>query len=177
MATMATDYRSETRIVRGRRSLGWLALGIALALYLPTVLQNQAIFGYGLSNTQLLGIGLPQVNFMLVSIMGAVALNLLVGYTGLLSLGHAAFFAVGAMASGILGVQHGLPFPVVVLGSGLAGAVIGTIVGLPSLRLRGLYLLLSTLACTSSRSTCSCATRSRSSDRPASPTTRRRSAR
>ncbi len=146
MATLTTSYRQEMRLLRGRRQLGWLALLVAVVLYLPTVLQTRSVFGIELTNTQLLGIGLPQVNFAVISIMGAVALNLLVGYTGLLSLGHAAFFAVGAMASGVLGVQMGLPFPVVVLGSGLAGAAIGTLVGLPSLRLRGLYLLLSTLA-------------------------------
>ena len=147
MASLATSYRREMRIVRGRAQLGWLALLIAVLLYLPTVLETRAIFNfYFLTETQVLGIGLAQVNFALIMIMGAVALNLLVGYTGLLSMGHSAFFAIGAMGGGFLGVQLGLPFIVVVLGSGLFGAAVGTIVGLPSLRLRGLYLLLSTLA-------------------------------
>ena len=147
MAALATSYRKEMRIVRGRAQLGWLALLIAVLLYLPTVLETRAIFNfYFLTETQVLGIGLAQVNFALIAIMGAVALNLLVGYTGLLSMGHSAFFAIGAMGGGILGVQAGLPFIVVVLGSGLFGAAVGTLVGLPSLRLRGLYLLLSTLA-------------------------------
>jgi branched-chain amino acid transport system permease protein len=146
MATLATSYRKEMRIVRGRAQLGWLCLLIAVLLYLPSVLENRAILNYYLTETQLLGIGLAQVNFALIAIMGAVALNLLVGYTGLLSLGHSAFFAMGAMSGGVLGVQAGLPFIVVVLGAGLFGAGVGTLVGLPSLRLRGLYLLLSTLA-------------------------------
>lgn len=146
MAALATSYRKEMRIVRGRAQLGWLCLLIAVLLYLPSVLENRAIFNYYLTETQVLGIGLPQVNFALIAIMGAVALNLLVGYTGLLSLGHSAFFAMGALSGGVLGVQGGLPFIVVVLGAGLFGAVVGTVVGLPSLRLRGLYLLLSTLA-------------------------------
>lgn len=146
MAALNTSYRREMRIVRGRTQLGWLVVLVAALLYLPTVLQDRAIFGIGLTDTQLLGIGLAQVNFVLIALMGAVALNLLVGYTGLLSLGHAAFFAVGAMTGGVLGVQNGMPFPVVVLAAGVVGAVVGTLVGLPSLRLRGLYLLLSTLA-------------------------------
>jgi len=146
MAALATSYRREMRIVRGRAQLGWLALLVALLLYLPSILENRAFLNYYFTENQLLGIGLPQVNFALIAIMGAVALNLLVGYTGLLSLGHSAFFAIGAMSGGVLGVQAGLPFIVVVLGAGIFGAVVGTLVGLPSLRLRGLYLLLSTLA-------------------------------
>ena len=119
MASLATSYRKEMRIVRGRAQLGWLALLIAVLLYLPTVLETRAIFNfYFLTETQVLGIGLAQVNFALIAIMGAVALNLLVGYTGLLSMGHSAFFAIGAMGGGILGVQAGLPFIVVVLGVG-----------------------------------------------------------
>jgi len=105
-------------------------------LCLPLALQQGSV----------LGLGLSQVNLALVAVMAAVALNLLVGYTGLISLGHAAFFAVGAMAAGILGTQLGLPFPLVLVAGALTGAVVGTLVGLPSLRLRGLFLMLATLA-------------------------------
>jgi branched-chain amino acid transport system permease protein len=63
-----------------------------------------------------------------------------------LSLGHAAFFSVGAIVAAVLDVQNSAPFPVVLLASGIVGALIGAFVGLPSLRLRGLYLLLSTFA-------------------------------
>lgn len=146
MARMRTSYRQEMRVLSSRARVGWLLLGIAALLYLPNVLENQAIFGYGLTNTQLLGVGLPQVNYALIAIMAAVALNLLVGYTGLLSLGHAAFFSVGAITAAVLDVQNDLPFPLVILGAGLAGAAVGAFFGLPSLRLRGLYLLLSTFA-------------------------------
>ena len=48
---------------------------------------------------------LVQVNFTLIAIIGAVALNLLIGYTGLISIGSAGFFAVGAFAGGVFGVQ------------------------------------------------------------------------
>lgn len=99
-----------------------------------------------LEQRQVLGVGLPQLNLALVAVMGAVALNLLVGRTGLISLGHAAFFAVGAITGAVLGGQIALPFPIVLAGAMAAGAVVGTVVGLPSLRLRGLFLMLATLA-------------------------------
>jgi branched-chain amino acid transport system permease protein len=93
-----------------------------------------------------LGIGLVDVNFALLAIMSAVALNLLVGYAGLLSMGHVAFLALGAFGAGVFGLQLGLPFWLTCVASGLLGAGVGVLVGMPSLRLRGLYLLLSSLA-------------------------------
>jgi branched-chain amino acid transport system permease protein len=141
-----TSYRQEMRLFRSRGSVIWLLVLVAALAYLPSVLENRAAFGYYFTETQLLGIGLPQVNFMLIAIMAALALNMLVGYTGLLSLGHAAFFSVGALVAAVLDVQHGAPFLVVIVAAGVAGALVGGFFGLPSLRLRGLYLLLSTLA-------------------------------
>lgn len=142
---MRTTYRQELRLLSTRTRIGWALVLGAVLLYLPTVLENRTILGYALSDTQLLGVGLPQINFALIAIMGAVALNLLVGYTGLLSMGHAAFFAIGAMVAAILSVQHGVSFPIVILAAGVVGGLVGAFFGLPSLRLRGLYLLLSTL--------------------------------
>lgn len=143
---MRTSYRQDMRLLGNRARVVWAVVLVAVVLYLPTVLEDRMIFGYVLSDAQTLGIGLPQMNFALIAIIAAVALNVLVGYTGLLSMGHAAFFAIGAMTAAILDVQHGAPFEVVVLGAGVAGALVGAFFGLPSLRLRGLYLLLSTLA-------------------------------
>lgn len=130
------DYRRQLRLFP---SPGSVVVGIATAAALVAV---PFLIGRG----SIAGIGLAAVNNALIAVIGAVALNLLVGFTGLLSMGHAAFFAVGAMAAGIFGTQLQLPFPVVLLASGLCGAAIGVVVGLPSLRLSGLYLLLSTLA-------------------------------
>ncbi len=98
------------------------------------------------SSSAPLGIGSANLDFALIAVIGAVALNLLVGFTGLLSMGHAAFLALGAFGAGLLGVQEHVPFWITVLACGAMGGVVGTVVGLPSLRLRGLYLLLSTLA-------------------------------
>ena len=76
----------------------------------------------------------------------ALGLNLLTGCAGLISLGHAAFLAVGAYTSGILVTRLGLPFWIALPLAGLFSGGIGVIVGLPALRLKGLYLALATLA-------------------------------
>jgi len=79
--------------------------------------------------------------------LAGVGLNLLTGYTGQLSLGSAAFLAIGAYSAYNLNLRiHGLPLPVSVALSGVFAAAIGIAFGLPSLRLRGFYLAVSTLA-------------------------------
>jgi branched-chain amino acid transport system permease protein len=124
----------------------WLIAAVAVLAYVPTVLTERAIFGIPLSNMQLLNLGLTQVNLMLIAMLGAMSLNYLTGCAGLISIGHAAFYAVGAMTAAITGSQWGWPFPLVLLSAGLAGAVAGVLAGLPSLRVRGLYFVLSTFA-------------------------------
>jgi branched-chain amino acid transport system permease protein len=83
---------------------------------------------------------------MLLALPGALALNLLTGVAGLISIGNAAFMAIGAAVAVELGGRLGWPFPMVVLAGGCASAMIGALVGTPSLRLRGIYLLVSTMA-------------------------------
>ncbi len=122
------------------------ALCLAALLYLPTLLTERTIFGERLSNMQLLNLGLTQINLMLIAMLGALSLNYLTGCAGLISIGHAAFYAAGAMAAAVFGTQLGLPFPLVLLASGLAGAAVGVLAGLPSLRVQGLYFVLSTMA-------------------------------
>lgn len=141
-----TSYRADIKLVRTNWARVWILLFAAFVVYLPTVLQQRSILGLELSSAQLLGMNLSRIDFALIAIMGAVGLQLLTGYTGLISLGNAAFFAVGAFAAGVAANQLHLPFPVAVLGAGLFGALVGAVVGLPSLRVRGLYLLLTTMA-------------------------------
>jgi len=128
------------------RRILWLALAALVACYLPVVLNDRAIFGIRLSNMQLLNISLTQVNLMLITLLGALSLNYLTGVAGLVSIGHAAFYALGAMTGAVVGTQLGLPFPVALVASALVGAVAGVVAGLPSLRVRGLYFVLSTFA-------------------------------
>ena len=128
------------------RRVLWLALLAVLLCYLPVVLDSRALFGMRLSNTQLLNISLTQVNLMLIILLGALSLNYLTGVAGLVSIGHGAFYALGALAGAVVGTQAGLPFPVALAASALLGAVAGLVAGLPSLRVRGLYFVLSTFA-------------------------------
>ena len=70
---------------------------------------------------------------------------LLVGYTGLVSLGHAAFLAIGAYTHAYL-LNRGVPLPVGLIAATLFSAVIGGLVGIPALRMTGIYLAVATLA-------------------------------
>ncbi len=83
---------------------------------------------------------------ILVAIVGAIGLNLLTGTTGLISLGQSGFLAIGAYANGILLTDHGWPVWASLPVAGLIAAVISLLVGVPSLRLKGLYLAITTLA-------------------------------
>jgi branched-chain amino acid transport system permease protein len=78
--------------------------------------------------------------------IGALALMLLTGYAGQVSLGHAGLMAAGAFTVGILFKELETPFWLTLPAAALVGAALGVVFGLPSLRLRGLYLAVSTLA-------------------------------
>jgi branched-chain amino acid transport system permease protein len=85
------------------------------------------------------------IPFLIFS-LSALGLNFLTGYTGLLSLGHSAFMAVGAYTGVILYGRYGMPLLLSILGAGLMAALVGAVVGSPSLRIKGLYLAVATLA-------------------------------
>jgi branched-chain amino acid transport system permease protein len=78
--------------------------------------------------------------------VGSLSLMLLTGYAGQISLGHAGLMAAGAFTVGILFRETNAPFWITLPAAALVGGVLGVIFGLPSLRLRGLYLAVSTLA-------------------------------
>jgi branched-chain amino acid transport system permease protein len=81
-----------------------------------------------------------------IAIIACNGLNLLTGFTGQISLGHAAFMGVGAYTCSILVGQAGMPFVVALFGAGIMTAMVGMVFGIPSLRLRGLYLAMATIA-------------------------------
>jgi branched-chain amino acid transport system permease protein len=85
-------------------------------------------------------------NMIGFAVIGAVGLNLLTGFTGQISLGHAAFLGVGAYTSAILVTRLGFSFWLSIPFAGLVAAVAGIIIGIPSLRVKGLYLCIATLA-------------------------------
>lgn len=86
------------------------------------------------------------LNLTFLAIIGAVGLNLLTGYCGQVSLGHASFLAIGAFVTAILTNTYNAPFWLAVPASCLVGAAVGLVVGLPALRFRGIYLAITTLA-------------------------------
>jgi branched-chain amino acid transport system permease protein len=86
------------------------------------------------------------LNLVLVAVVGALGLNILVGYTGLISIGHGAFMSVGASTAAFLFVLIVLPFWFSIPAFGLMAALVGMIVGIPSLRIKGIYLAIATLA-------------------------------
>lgn len=77
--------------------------------------------------------------------IAAMGLNLLTGFNGQVSIGHGAFFGVGAFTTAILMEDHGITFEATIPVAALLAAVVGTLVGIPALRVRGLHLALVTL--------------------------------
>ncbi len=107
------------------------AAGVIILLFFPFI-----------ASSYLIHIG----NLIAIACIGALSLNLLCGNAGLLSLGHAGFLAAGAFTTAILSTGYGLPCWVVLPSAAVVGAVLGLIAGLPSARLKGIYLGISTLA-------------------------------
>ena len=85
-------------------------------------------------------------NQVAVAAVGAIGLNILVGFTGQISLGQGGFLAVGAYTSGILTTRLGVPALVAIVVAMLFTSLVGAFFGLPALRLKGLYLAIATLA-------------------------------
>jgi branched-chain amino acid transport system permease protein len=85
-------------------------------------------------------------NLVWIAVIGALGLNILVGYTGQVSIGHGAFMSVGAYTAANLATRLDSPWPVNILAGGLMAAAVGAVVGIPSLRIKGLYLAIATLA-------------------------------
>jgi branched-chain amino acid transport system permease protein len=81
-----------------------------------------------------------------INVIAIHGLNIMMGYTGLLSLGHAAFMGVGAYSAALLQIHTGMPFYINIPLAGIITAIVGIAFGLPSLRIRGLYLIIATLA-------------------------------
>jgi len=85
-------------------------------------------------------------NLIGIACLGSIGLNILVGYTGQISVGHAAFMSVGAYTAAALIREIDLPWYIALFAGGGMAALVGVIVGIPSLRIKGLYLAVATLA-------------------------------
>ena len=111
----------------------WASLGITVLMLLPTLLS---------------AFGLNMLTAIFVTSVGILGLNLLSGVAGQISLGHAGFLLIGAYAQAILTTDYRVPSLLAIFLSGLVAAVASLVVGIPSLRLKGLYLAITTLAFT-----------------------------
>src|SRR5437762_4513706 len=80
------------------------------------------------------------LNLIFIAVVGALGLNILVGYTGQISIGHGAFMSVGAYTAANLAKHWDLSFWITLPAGGLMAALFGAVVGMPSLRIKGLYL-------------------------------------
>ena len=111
--------------------------GLGVMLFLAFIVIPYVASDYWLSS-----IMIPFYCFSLA----ALGLNFLTGYAGQVSIGHAAFMAVGAYSSLILYSRYGIPLLPSILGGGLVSCAVGSVFGIPSLRIKGFYLAVSTLA-------------------------------
>lgn len=125
------NYRQDLRIFSSPAAKISLGLLVAAVLCLPLVAGTYVAFVACVCG---------------VSLISAMGLNILTGYAGLISLGHAAFMGIGAYTAAILSSKVGLPLVATLPLAGLAAAVAGFVVGVPTLRLKGLYLVVTTLA-------------------------------
>src|SRR5512138_2193371 len=132
------SYKSDMGIFQTWFARTWMALLFAWMLVFPFVAKP---IGKALGTNVLY-----LANLIGIYIIGAQGLNILTGYTGQISLGHGAFMGVGAYASAILTMKLGLSFWVALPLSGLVAALVGMFFGIPSLRLKGLYLAIATMA-------------------------------
>ena len=115
---------------------------------LTTLILSLVLFGvlYALMETGFIG-SFWELNIFLIciNIIMAVSLNLINGYTGQFSLGHAGFMAVGAYVGVVCTVNFHVPFGLALIFGGVAAGLLGCLIGLPTLRLKGDYLAIATL--------------------------------
>lgn len=127
---MQVAYRSTDRAAQIRVLVAWIALA-ALLLALPNFASGYVLF---------------LTTLVAINIIATVGLNITVGYAGLLSIGHSAFIGVGAYASALMGIHLGTPLVLNMVVGGIAAFIVGVIFGAPSLRIKGVYLAIATLA-------------------------------
>ena len=125
-----TDYAQDIRLIKHGGQAFWYGLLALFLLAAPWVVPEY---------------WLAQLSFVLIYGIIGLGLMLLAGYTGQFSMGHAAFVGVGAYAQAFL-TNAGLPFPLAMLCAAVLAALVGVVVGLPALRVKGIYLGIATLA-------------------------------
>lgn len=125
------DYARDMAVLRTRTHWALLVVLLVVVFTAPLYLSN-----YWLGVANLIGI----------TIIAAIGLNILIGYCGQLSIGHAGFMAVGAYTTAVLTNKLGFPFLAGLICSGFSAGLIGLIFGIPSVRVKGFYLAITTIA-------------------------------
>src|SRR5258708_37746881 len=125
-----TSYNQDIRLFRDKVDGFWYGLLALLVLVLPILMDDYYV---------------GETAWVFIYGICGVSLMVLVGYTGLVSLGHAAFLGIGAYAHAYF-IQHGMPWVVSVVLAVAITTACGLIVGLPALRMTGIYLAIATLA-------------------------------
>ncbi len=127
---MKRDYYEDIQLLDSKVLWFWFLMLIAALVTLPFVTPKYYIY---------------MANYMAINVIVTVGLNILVGYTGQISLGHAGFFAIGAYFTVLFMTGLHLPFLLALVLAALVAAFFGFILGLPALRLEGPYLAIATL--------------------------------
>jgi branched-chain amino acid transport system permease protein len=125
-----TDYNQDIRLAKHGGHVFWYSALLVALLFAPWVVSEY---------------WLAQLTFILIYGVVGLGLMLLAGFTGLFSIGHAAFLGVGAYTQAAL-TGAGLPFPLALACAGALSAAVGVVVGLPALRVKGIYLGIATLS-------------------------------
>src|SRR5436190_6575344 len=125
-----TDYGQDIKLAKHGGQVFWYGALMLLLLAAPWLFAEY---------------WLAQLTFVLIYSIAGLGLMLLAGFTGLFSIGHAAFLGVGAYTQAVL-VNHGLPFPIALFFAAALSAAMGVVVGLPALRVKGIYLGIATIA-------------------------------
>lgn len=131
IGTFKESYVADATLFDSHTQKMWLAIAGALLLLFPFVASNYWLY---------------LACLVAINVASATGLNILTGYTGLVSLGQAAFMGLGAYTVAILQTRWNLPFGVNLLAGGFVAMVGGIVVGIPSLRVKGLYLAIATIA-------------------------------
>jgi branched-chain amino acid transport system permease protein len=127
---MKREYYEDIELIGSGVVLFWSAVLLLFLFTLPLYVPNYQIY---------------LINVIIVHVILAVGLNILVGYTGQISLGHAGFFAIGAYGTVFLMTHFHVPFVLALPLAAFIAAFFGFILGLPALRLEGPYLAIATL--------------------------------
>lgn len=132
---MKRDYYEDIELFKSKTVLIWTIIFLIILAILPWLIKTYHI----------LGLSIYIVNLIIIHAIVAIGLNILVGYTGQISMGHAGFFAIGAFSCVILILKYNFPFWISLPFAGFISSGFGFILGLPALRLKGPYLAIATL--------------------------------